>query len=151
MAKNTTHPEDSPPLAAMSRKTWCLPRQTRFFLDRKPEFVKYQASGELQTHFWPSTRAAFFAIWPDRETELAEEKELYAKLETTALPDAPGAQGAKKKGGKKSKKPREPKIYSTHDEWYKARTDVSTPILRLCETEALTDHGFHPANRTLVL
>lgn len=101
----------------MTGKTWCLRKQTQFFVDRKPAFLKSQTAGDLQTAFWPQTRAAFFAVWPNREAKLEQEK--IEKAEQEEERRQAQLSGVKKKSKTRSKAnaSQEGKTFKDHDEF----------------------------------
>lgn len=135
----------------MTGKTWCLPRQTRFFMDRKPEFIKHQTAGDLQTQFWPTIRSEFFAIWPNQDSERKEWEE-----EDKLRRAMPSKKKKKKKstteGEEDEQEKRETrKTFNNHDAWYKARSEVGLTRAIVLGTRLMDDHSKYTTGTTTPL
>jgi hypothetical protein len=93
----------------MPAHSWASPPQLEFLNDRRLEFSNAQREKRL-TSFWPTIYHDFFALWPDRASEI--------------LPDAESV------SKKKKKKVAKVNDTETKEEWIEKRKNVRDLIIR---------------------
>jgi len=120
----------------MPAQSWTTPTQLEFLNEKRLEFSSAQREKRLPA-FWPAIYHDFFALWPNRASEI--------------MPDAEGASSKKKK--KKLSKADE--VAETEEEWINRRKNVRALTV---PTETLlipaqniyhwfNNHGLHKGRR----
>ncbi len=109
----------------MPAYSWAIPAQLDFLNNKRLEFASAQREKRL-TAFWPAVYQEFFALWPDRASEIVPEPEGTSK---------------KKKKNKRSSTTSADVKPETEDEWVEKRKNVSaTDSIHGASSDRFSEH-----------